>query len=326
MLTIIISWRKISPMTSRFSMLTATVLVSAAVLTGCSASEQPSSGSTTSSTASTKPAEKVYQVVTSTQTIADIVQAIIPADEQDRISITPLIASADIDPHDFELSPKDAATANQVDLVVVNGGGYDTWLSDVVSGPQVVHMLELTAGHDHEDSHEHEGEATHEHEAAEVNPHAWFNPEAVEHLVSEVAAVLQQAGFNPDTSTVTEKMTGYKNRLAALPVHTVAATEPVAEYLIKQTTWTDKTPAAYQEAALKESEPAAAAVAEFTALLDSRGVDVLLVNPQAETQTAQSLAERAEAQGIKTIAIGETPTGNFFTWYDQIVTEFEQVQ
>lgn len=314
----IISWRKMSPMTSRFSMLAATVLVSAAVLTGCSASEQPSSGSTTSSTASTKPAEKVYQVVTSTQTIADIVQAIIPADEQDRIKITPLIASGDIDPHDFELSPKDAATANQADLVVVNGGGYDAWLSDVVSGPQVVHMLELTAGHDHE--------AAHEHKAAEVNPHAWFNPEAVEHLVTAVAAVLQQAGFNPDASTVTAKMTGFKNRLAALPVHTVAATEPVAEYLIKQTTWTDKTPAAYQEAALKESEPAAAAVAEFTALLDSRGVDVLIVNPQAETQTAQSLAERAKAQGIKTIAIGETPTGNFFTWYDQIVTEFEQVQ
>ena len=52
----------------------------------------------------------------------------------DHATVKSIVNSAVDDPHSFEASPADAAAIIDASLVVYNGGGYDQWVDDVLSG------------------------------------------------------------------------------------------------------------------------------------------------------------------------------------------------
>ena len=52
----------------------------------------------------------------------------------DHATVKSIVDSAVDDPHSFEASPADAAAIADASLVVYNGGGYDQWVDDVLSG------------------------------------------------------------------------------------------------------------------------------------------------------------------------------------------------
>src|SRR6266436_2689126 len=52
----------------------------------------------------------------------------------DHATVKSIVNSAVDDPHSFEASPADAAAITDASLVVYNGGGYDHWVDDVLSG------------------------------------------------------------------------------------------------------------------------------------------------------------------------------------------------
>src|SRR3954463_10656734 len=56
----------------------------------------------------------------------------------DHTSVTSIVSSPAQDPHSFEVTPSDAAAIADAALVVYNGGGYDQWVDDVLSGHQGV--------------------------------------------------------------------------------------------------------------------------------------------------------------------------------------------
>jgi zinc/manganese transport system substrate-binding protein len=56
----------------------------------------------------------------------------------DHASVKAIISSPADDPHSFEVTPSDAAAIADASLVVYNGGGYDHWVDDVLSGHQGV--------------------------------------------------------------------------------------------------------------------------------------------------------------------------------------------
>ena len=49
-----------------------------------------------------------------------------------------VISSPDVDPHGYEPTPQNAATVGEAQLLVMNGGGYDAFMTDLVaaSGPR----------------------------------------------------------------------------------------------------------------------------------------------------------------------------------------------
>src|SRR3954468_9883300 len=52
----------------------------------------------------------------------------------DHATVKSIVTSAVDDPHSFEVSPADAAAITDASLMVYNGGGYDHWVDDVLSG------------------------------------------------------------------------------------------------------------------------------------------------------------------------------------------------
>ncbi|MFD0485735.1 metal ABC transporter solute-binding protein, Zn/Mn family [Saccharopolyspora spinosporotrichia] len=100
---------------------TALVGVTAAALamTGCGAGQQGSSA-----------ADGKVKVVASTSVWASVAQAV----GGDHVEVEPLISDPNADPHSHESTPQDAAKVTDADLVILNGGGYDEFVEQILAG------------------------------------------------------------------------------------------------------------------------------------------------------------------------------------------------
>lgn len=248
-------------------------------------------------------------IVTSTSVWADVASAVLPD-----TPVTAIVTDSAIDPHSFEATASDLAAAMNADMVVVGGGGYDAWLYRPLEGRSeatLIHALPLE-GHAEHGDHE-----THDHEA---NEHIWFDVDAVSAVAEDIA---QQGGG--DAGEVVADLAELKSRLDALPKASVAQTETVADYLIEDSGLTDVTPASYRSAALNHANPAAGDVAAFLQAIEDGEVDVLIHNPQTQTDLTASLRDAARARGIPVVEVSEVPPAgvNFFDYFHRVVDDLE---
>jgi zinc/manganese transport system substrate-binding protein len=153
---------------------------------------------------------------------ASLVEAV-AADTE--VEVEPIIDDAAQDPHEYEASSRDQLTLSRADMVVMNGGGYDSFVTtmlealdtepavvDAVSVSDLPGAAEAAAGghdhdhshdhgseegdesHDHEDEgHDHEGEgheghdhAGHDHGPGSFNEHVWYSIPTMVSLVEEI--------------------------------------------------------------------------------------------------------------------------------------------
>jgi zinc/manganese transport system substrate-binding protein len=140
------------------------LLVAAVLLAGCA----PSAG------AAPSPAGPVPQVLATETFLADIAQNV--AGQQQLVDA---LLSAGVDPHEFQPTPRDAVKIAQSRLLIVNGLGYETWLTRSLqeSGRQgllVVATDGLTPDPDPFGDH------------PAGDPHMWMNPINVVHYVENI--------------------------------------------------------------------------------------------------------------------------------------------
>lgn len=247
-------------------------------------------------------------------------------------SVTTVLASSAVDPHDFEPAPKDAAVFEGAKLVVVNGGHYDEWATKLAEGsaPDAPVINAVEAGgadaHAYEGAdHAHEGE-DHAHEAG-ANPHVWYSPAAVTAVADAVTAELKTlapdaAGyFDQRRQAFAQSLQPYDQLIDSIKTgasqKTYAATEGVFDDMASAVGLLNRTPEGYQTAAANETEPSPADLDAFLRLLGDRGVDVLIYNTQTEGSVPEQLRAAAEAAGVPVVDVTETvPPGttSFATW------------
>ena len=128
-----------------------------------------------------------------------------------------------------------------------------------------------------------------------------------------------------DAHASTERVDSHVNRLRdklkELPGDlSYAQTEPIADYIMKYTSGKDVTPEGYRKATISEGEPTAADLAAFTKAIKDHKVDLLIFNPQTETDTAGRIKSAAEDADVNIVEIGETPPDGkeFWTYYDEV--------
>ena len=148
------------------------------VLAGCGTGDAESTGS----------GDKL-KVVTSTNVYADLASQV----AGDAADVEPIISDASKDPHDYEATSNDQLKLSKADVVIVNGGGYDAFMTTLLEAadkdPKVVNGVEVSElpgaeensanephdhdhgeeGHDHgEEGHDHDhGEEGHDHDHGE---------------------------------------------------------------------------------------------------------------------------------------------------------------
>jgi zinc transport system substrate-binding protein len=129
--------------------------------------------------------DKKLTIMTSIYPLYDFTSKIV-GDRAEVINLVP----AGAEPHDFEPTAKDMTNLSKADIFIYNGGGYETWIEDVLNSIDQQDMsilnisenldlltVEETGGEDNHDSHGEE--ANHEEEeelAGEYDPHVWLDP------------------------------------------------------------------------------------------------------------------------------------------------------
>lgn len=294
--------------------------VAMTILAGCggSGTESDTGGSSGSS----------VSVVASTNVWGSVVAAVGGAD----VSVKSIIEDPTSDPHSYQLTARDTATMTGADLVVFNGGGYDEFVEQALEvagddGPDAVTAFEVFEELDAEPHGfgQFAAQDTDEH-AHEENEHVWYHlptVAAVAELVAERLGEIRPESastFQANADAFGGQVEQLHEQVEALAeAHDgaeVAATEPLAHYLLEDAGLHDATPESFVEAIELETDPPAAAVAEIQALVGARRVAVLVHNPQTETPVVADVVSKADQAGLPVVEMTETlpPGQDYVTW------------
>lgn len=239
------------------------------------------------------------------------------------VTVSTILSGTDGDPHEYEATAKDISAIRDADVVLGNGAGYDTWLTDnAASDAEVITAAPVAEGHDHGDEHDH----------GDTNPHVWFDLTAVNEFADHLAGYLHSVdGSFPDhADTVSDDLSKVTDRLKALPASEALLTEPVAADLLKGTKVTDVTPEGFAHATLNESEPSAADLSAARDLVTDGTVDILITNAQAQTPASTQLVDAAKDKGLTdrhaVINVNESPDNgqSYFDYLDNVVSALEK--
>lgn len=117
----------------------------------------------------------------------------------DHVEVTSLIDSAAKDPHSYAATARDRLAVQNADLVIENGGGYDSFMEELREGSDATVVIAAEYAHDYPDAvieeepeehAEHEGD-DHDHIEG-FNEHVWFDVHTITHVVEQIAADLTE--------------------------------------------------------------------------------------------------------------------------------------
>lgn len=274
------------------------------------------------------------RIVASTAIWGSVAQQVIDDAKDDGssldVTVDTVLSGTDDDPHEYEATAQDIAKIRDADVIVGNGAGYDSWLTDNASdGAEVITADQVTEGHDHGDG---DAEHDHDHGDGETNPHVWFNLMLVEHFADHLAQYLHSKDDSfPDRATgVSGDLADLTERLNKLPEAKAVLTEPVAADLLDGTKIEDVTPEGYAHATLAESEPSAADISAARDLITDGTATVLITNAQSQSPAASQLSQAAEDKGLDkdnaVINVNESPDNGqtYFDYLDNTVSALEK--
>ncbi len=106
----------------------------------------------------------------------------------DMVEVTNIIDQPNIDPHSYEPAARDLLAVQDSEVVLVNGGGYDSFMDGLIGQVDgellVLRAVEGEGDHDHGD-HDHAHEDGEEHDHAEGEEHAHEDGEEHDHAEGE---------------------------------------------------------------------------------------------------------------------------------------------
>ena len=127
------------------------------------------------------PAGALPHVLATETFLGDIAQNV----AGNRIEVETLL-SPGVDPHEYQLTPKDAIKIEQADVLLANGLGYETWLAKSLqasTGQRAIVVATDGLNPKPDPSGEH----------PEGDPHMWMSPVNVIHYVENIRAGLSRA-------------------------------------------------------------------------------------------------------------------------------------
>lgn len=297
---------------SRWRRVTAGILLAfpGLLLTSCSAGTTSSSspGTSTSTSAEKSAGMQVVAVENFWGSIASQLGG-------NRVKVTSIITNPDTDPHDYDPKPTDARLVANARYAIVNGAGYDPWVSKLLSanpvnGRKVLNVGELVG--------KKEGD----------NPHLWYNPGYVKQTVDQITADLKSLDpadavyFDQErTRYLTVALKSYndtistiKQKYAGTPI---AVTESIFAYMATSLGLNLTTPPKFMNAISEGQEPTAADKATFDKQVTQKQIKVFVYNKQNATPDTNALKQKAQSAGIPIVPITETlapATSTFQEW------------
>jgi zinc/manganese transport system substrate-binding protein len=310
---------------SRTTPVLAGLAVTALLLSGCAAAGGEGE------------ADGRLSVVASTNVYGDLARSI----GGDQVEVTSIIDRMAQDPHSYEATARDKLAVSKADLVLENGGGYDTFMHTLADDTGVDHNHIITAvelsplpgardeaphaaatGSDA--GHADHGHADHSHGG--FNEHVWYDLPTMAKVADAVAGKL--SALDPEQAD-TFKANAGKFHAGLDKLHAevdalagsahgeaVAATDPVPLHLFDALGLENKTPEDFMEAAEEGSDAAPQALKEAEDLVTGGSVRFVAYNEQTEGPQTQRLRQLADKAGLAVVNFTETlPEGqDYLGW------------
>jgi zinc/manganese transport system substrate-binding protein len=272
----------------------------------------------------------------------------------DAVEVTSIVTSLAQDPHSYEASARDQLTVSQADLVIENGGGYDSFLdalveasgstAPVLTAVEFSHDFPGAEGHDDHASDDGDDHASddgdghdHDHEGHDhiegFNEHVWYDPHTIAHLVEDIAHELgeldaaQAETFEANAQALIERIDGLETSLetisAAHQGEKIFVTEPVPLYLAAAAGLENATPAAFSEAVEEGQDVPPATLLEAQQILRSGDVRIVIVNAQTGGAETTEITKLADELNIPVLEFTELmPDGvDYVGWMQQNIDE-----
>jgi zinc/manganese transport system substrate-binding protein len=308
--------------TKSLALATATVLL----LAGCAATD--------STPEATDEPFAGLTIVSSTNVWGDVASSV----GGDLVQVVSIIDSFSQDPHSYEASARDQLAVNDADVVVANGGGYDSFIDTLAKAAGNSNIVYAYLPEEGEDDHateedDHATEEDHDHDHG--NEHVWYDFHVVEDFASRLAEQLKT--LDPEnsakyTANLEEFLVGIEtleDRAAEVAGSVsgakVITSEPVADYLLAELGLTNITPESFSQAIEEELDVSPADLLEIQNLISTKSVDLFVVNIQTGSVQIDALIKLAEANGVAVIQVSELlPEGlGYLAWMEQNISAIE---
>ncbi len=297
-------------MTRRLPALALTA-VAALTLAGCSSAD----GATT---AGETAEDGTVSVVASTNVYGNLAASI----GGDHVEVTSLIDSAAKDPHSYSATARDRLAVQNADLVIENGGGYDSFMDELREGSDATVIIAAEYAHDYPDAvieeepeehAEHEGD-DHDHIEG-FNEHVWFDVHTITHVVEQIAADLTEidpegaADYEANAAELIADLGAIETEQEALHEKVegdpVIITEPLPGPLAAAVGLDDVTPDGFASAVEEGNDVAPAVLLDALTLIEDGKVDAVLSNAQTGGAETDRVEQAAKDAGIPVVGFTE---------------------
>ncbi|GAA3729722.1 zinc ABC transporter substrate-binding protein [Leifsonia bigeumensis] len=273
------------------------------------------------------------RIVASTDVYGDVAQAI----AGDRAEVTSIISGTVQDPHSYEATARDQLAVANADIVIENGGGYDSFIDGMLaasggSDTVVITVSDLAADHDgeaesHDDAESGDVDSHDDHGHIEgFNEHVWYDLHVMEAFAGELAQSLGTldpdgaAQYNAQLASFTEQLDQLIQRAEGLRHEfegkKAFATEPVPDYLLQELGFENVTPEDYVSAVEGGVDVAPSVLLEALRLIESGQVALLVHNEQTTGPEIEQAVTAAREHDVPVVPMTETlPAGmHYLDW------------
>lgn len=224
------------------------------------------------------------------------------------------ITPAGAEPHDYEPTPQQLATANDGALFVYNGAGLEPWVDNflktykntVVSGSQNIELLKSDHSHDNEQGeipHAEEEAASHSDEQA-YDPHYWLDPVLAIQTVNNIKDGLIKVDptntdyYTNNADTYIKKLeslnTDFENGLKTCQTRTVVTSHDYFQYMAKRYNLNIVSISGLSP----DAEPSTQTLAEVTKAVKDNGIKYIFFESLASPKLSETIARETGAQTI----------------------------
>ena len=239
------------------------------------------------------------------------------------VRVTAIESDPNIDPHEFEISPKIAGQVAAADLIVENGLGYDPWADKVMAAAPKVSRRVINV------------QALLKLPDSTPNPHLWFSPTTMPFVAKAIADDLSalmpaEAGyFQANLQTFDDSLKPWTDAIAAFksayPGTSVAVIEPVADYLLQAAGARIATPFTLEASVMNGDDPSPQDVTAQNRLLRDKLVKVFVYNQQVTDPLTDAFLQLAKANSIPVVGVYETMPAPGFTYQSWMLAEMNAI-
>ncbi len=242
-----------------------------------------------------------------------------------KVTVLSVVNDPNADPHEYESSTKDGLAISNADLVIVNGAGYDSWATKLLStspinkNRQVINVADILSKKNGDNPHFWYGQAyTNDLINTVTNSYINIDPKDSQYFLDKKRLLLRD--MDATSKTISDIKAKYQG-------HIVASTEDMFSNVASETGLQLISPTSFMQAVAEGTDPPASSVALFEEQLISGKVELLAYNEQTINPLTNQMKALAIKNKIPVVGITETITPinlNYQEWMNMQLTQIER--